>query len=124
MWPSDKTVARAFKGQIAEVIMTPLGPGKGVRSSEPWIYLIVGPKSFVYCEECKVSEWAPAPPGSGAPGEPPISLVAPGTKPHALFILTWLHRFSQNHKHHQDDEVSLTGELPVADSVSSDQEGK
>jgi len=104
-WPSDSTVARAFKNQIAEIIMTPLGPGKGVRSANPAVYLIVGPKSFVYCETCQTNEWSPDPPGSGAPGEARNPLVAPGTKAHALFILTWLHRFYEDHLHAEPSEV-------------------
>jgi hypothetical protein len=107
-WPSDKTVARAFKNQIAEVIVTPWGAGKGVRSSNPAVYLVVGDKSLAFCETCKTREWSPDPPGSGAPGEPRNPLVAPGTKSHALFILTWLYRFLEEHKHEKPSESTAS----------------
>jgi hypothetical protein len=84
---------------IAEVIVTPYGTGKGLRSEHPWIYYIVaGPKSLVFCERCEEREHAPDPPGSGAPGEARNPLVAPGTQAHALFILTWLHKWTAQHK--------------------------
>lgn len=96
-WPKDKTVAAAFRGTVSEIITTPLGKGKGVRSADRWVYLIVGPKPFIFCERCGTSEKPPDPPGSGAPGEARNPLIAPGTKTHALFILTRLHRFTDVH---------------------------
>lgn len=96
-WPSEKVVANAFSCRAAEVVRTPLGNGKGVRSADKHVYLIVGPKAFVFCEHCGASEQTPEPPGQAEPGEPRRALLAPGTKAHALFALTWLCGFTKEH---------------------------
>jgi len=97
-WPDAKIICHAHRG-FAEVLKTKYGNGKGVRSDHPWIYYIsAGPKSLAFCERCEEREFAPDPPGSGAPGEARNPLVAPGTTSHALFILTWLHRWTNVHK--------------------------
>jgi hypothetical protein len=103
MWPNDKVVARAFKGQITEMIHTPLGTCRGVRSSNPAVYLMMVQTPCAFCETCSAQETLPNPPSSGAPGDPQTPLVAPGTKAHALFILTWLHKFSAKHNAHADE---------------------
>lgn len=109
IWPSANTVAVAFKNQLAEIIVTPWGIGKGVRCyTHPHVYLITGPKSLVWCELCKEGERTPDPPGSGGPGESRNPLVAPGTKAHALFVLTWLHRFADAHDHGESGNLSET----------------
>jgi hypothetical protein len=104
-WPATKVVAAAYKTGLALVIETPHGVGKGVRSSDNWVYFIVaGEKSLVFCEKCDEREYAPRPPGAAPPGEPPNPLVAPGTDSHALFILTWLHKFQAEHQHVEPEE--------------------
>ena len=102
-WPSAKIVAAAHKNGIAQVIKTPYGMGKGVRSSDSWVYYIAtgDDKCLAFCEKCEEREFAPRPPGAAPPGEPFNPLVAPGTDSHALFLLTWLHKFSQKHQHEE-----------------------
>jgi hypothetical protein len=97
-WPSERVVASAFSLRAAEVIRTPHGNGRGVRSADPWIYLVVGPKSMAFCERCEMTEPTPEPPGEAGPGEPRRALLAPGTRAHALHVLTWLHSFSKTHR--------------------------
>jgi len=98
-WPKQSLVARACSGGMAEVILTPYGYGKGLRSEHNWIYFIAaGDKSLAFCERCEETEKPPDPPGSGAPGEARIALLAPGTAAHALFILSWLHKWTAKHK--------------------------
>lgn len=101
-WPSEGVIAHAFSLRAAEVIRTPLGNGKGVRSADPWVYLIVGPRAFVFCERCGGHEAPPDPPGQAGPGEPRRALLAPGTRAHALHALTWLHGFSKTHRECQE----------------------
>lgn len=98
-WPEAKTVAASFKGTVSEVIRTPLGPAKGIRSGTAHVYVIQAPKPLMFCESCGAAEPVPDPPGSGGPGEPRNPLVAPGTRAHALFALTKMHEFEKEHAH-------------------------
>jgi hypothetical protein len=99
-WPSERVVAAAFRG-IAEVIRTPLGNLRGISSADPKIYVVFqGREPLACCERCNKAEAAPpTPAGAAAPGAPPTALVAPGTKAHALHVLTWLHGFTKRHWH-------------------------
>ncbi len=95
-WPSERVVAAALGCRAAEVIQTSGGPGRGIRSSDPGVFLIVirPHQAVAFCERCKDSrEELPAPPrGTDGP------LVAPGTLAHALFALTWLHAYGRKHE--------------------------
>ncbi len=101
IWPSERVVAAALGCRMAEVIRTSGGPGRGIRSSDPEVFLIVvGPgKAIAFCGRCKDSrEELPPPPtscGLNGRGEP---LFAPGTQAHALHALTWLHGYSRKHE--------------------------
>jgi hypothetical protein len=95
-WPSEKVVAAAFRG-IALVIQTPHGPGRGLQSSDPAVYCVVGPRCLAVCERCSDVQEAPAAPASRGLNGRPEPLFAPGSQAHALHILTWLSAFSRAH---------------------------
>lgn len=98
-WPSPKVVAAALCGGPVQVLVTPVGAVRVVRSSDPDLFLIVHPEgSRAACGRCKVAEAMPPAPtsrGLNGRGEP---LFAPGSRAHAVFVLTWLHDFERRHE--------------------------
>ena len=100
-WPGERVVAAALGCRAAEVVRTPQGPGRGERSSDPAVYLIVvGPgRALAFCDRCEDSrEELPPPPSSRGLDGKPEPLFAPGTPAHALYALTWLHAYGRRHE--------------------------
>ena len=105
-WPRARTVAAAVTGVLAEVLRAPepIGLCLGLRSADPEVVLIVGrrggqPLPTACCFRCGTAEPAPPPPaarGLDGTGNP---VVQYGSHEHALFLLTWLHRFLTEHEH-------------------------
>lgn len=105
-WPRPRTVAAAVTGRIAEVlsIAEPIGVCRGLRSANPEVVLISArrdgrPFPTACCFACGTAEPAPAPPASRGLDGRPTPIVDVGSAEHALFLLTWLHRFYAQHDH-------------------------
>lgn len=101
-WPGERVVASALGCRAAELVQTPHGPGRGIRSSDPAVYLIVvGPgRAFAFCERCGRGsrEELPPPPSSRGLNGQPEPLFAPGAPAHALHALTWLYGYGKRHE--------------------------
>jgi len=98
-WPKPETVAAAIGGRVAEVVLWHGITYRGLRSAIPTIAMVTGNgKTFALCDGCKGSQGCPEVPGSGPAEGPRAPLLAAGTKAHAVFVLTWLHRFFAAHK--------------------------
>ncbi len=100
-WPGERVVAAALGCRVAEVVRTSGGPGRGIRSSDPGVFLIVvrPHQAVAFCERCKDSrEELPSPPSSRGLNGKAEPLFAPGTPAHALHALTWLHAYGRKHE--------------------------
>lgn len=101
-WPGERVVAAALGCRAAEVVRTPRGPGRGLRSSDPAVYVVVvGPtRAVAFCDRCgdDAREELPPPPSSRGLNGKAEPLFAPGTSAHALHALTWLHAYGRKHE--------------------------
>lgn len=93
---TPRSIAAAFRG-IAEVVRLEGQNVQAVRGPGPT--LLLPQHGFAVCTACEATEAIPDPPASMGAGEARTALLAPGTKPHGLFIASWLHVFARQHFH-------------------------
>jgi hypothetical protein len=104
VWPKPATIAAALRGQIREVltIQGEEGTVVGLSSGDAHIKLITtwlpSTSAGAMCERCQTFEKLPDPPASMEAGAQRTALLAPGTRAHAIFALSWLHKFSKRHR--------------------------
>lgn len=85
---TPKVIAAAFRG-IAEVVQL---EGQNVRACRgPGSILLMPQHGIAACTRCEAAEAIPDPPAS-------MSLLAPGTNAHALYIASWLHKLAKAHE--------------------------
>lgn len=95
-WPPVPVVHGMLRGW-AGVFRTGTGVDvAGVRSVHPWVFYAIGVGAV--CERCSLIEKAPDAPSSRGLNGKPEPLFGPQTKDYALFVLSWLNRFSAQHE--------------------------
>lgn len=98
-WPSIDLIQRLHRG-MGLVIPVPGTDSvilRGLRSVNTSI--VYSGDGTAFCFNCNQAQRHPGPPkGIAGPGSPATPLFSPDTRAFAVFTLTWLNRFYNEHK--------------------------